>query len=118
VAELVRGSARGRFSVTFGPKATWQTEAKLYAVDRRRSIAGCVRCGSTGISRRIRKANDTLVLADLRNQGDISATLNVDLRVSSERLAVNAATLVLGQGNIDVVGEMALTGTAPGSSER
>jgi len=45
------------------------------------------------------------VLADLRNQGDISATLNVDLRVSSERLAVNAATLVLGQGNIDVVGK-------------
>jgi len=49
------------------------------------------------------------VLADLQNHGDISAMLNVDLRVSSERLAINAARLVLGQGNIDVEGEMALT---------
>jgi translocation and assembly module TamB len=111
VAELVRGSARGRFSVTFGPKATWQTEAKLYGVDPSTIHRRLRPLRIDGNLKAHQEGNDTLVLADLRNQGDISATLNVDLRVSSERLAVNAATLVLGQGNIDVVGEMALTGT-------
>jgi translocation and assembly module TamB len=111
VAELVRGSARGKFSITFAPKAAWQTEARLSGVDpstihrrlRPLRIDGDVKAHQEG--------PDTQVLADLRNQGKVAAQLNVDLRVSTERLAINAARLTLGSGNVDVVGEMALTGT-------
>jgi translocation and assembly module TamB len=111
VAELVRGSARGNFNLTFGSKMAWRTEARVTGVDpssihsrlRPLRIDGDVKAQQDGPA--------TLVRADLRNQGEVAASLNVDLRVSVERLVINAARLVLGSGSIDVVGDMALTGT-------
>jgi len=97
--------------VTFRSKATWQTEAKISGVDPSTIHRRLRPLRIDGNLKAHQEGNDTLVLADLQNHGDISAMLNVDLRVSSERLAINAARLVLGQGNIDVRGRMALTGT-------
>ena len=111
VAELVRGSAHGKFSLTFGQKTAWQTEARLNGVDpsavhrRLRPL----RIDGTASARQ--DGPDVAVLADLRNQGSPPAQLTVDLRVSAERLVINSAHLALGPGDVDVVGEMAMQGT-------
>ena len=110
VAALVRGSARGRFSVTVGPKAAWLTQARLLDVDPSAIHRKLRPLRVDGELQAHQEGPDTLVLADLRNKGEITATLNVDLRVSSERLAINAARLALGGGDIDMAGEMAMRG--------
>lgn len=110
-AELVRGSARGRFSMALGPKSAWAAEARVSGVDPSTLHSKLRPLRIDGELKANQEGADTLVLADLRNKGEIAAALNVDLRVSAQRLAINAAKLVLGNGNIDVVGEMALTGT-------
>jgi translocation and assembly module TamB len=111
VAELVRGSARGRFGLTFLPKTAWHTEARLAGVDPSTIHRRLRPLRIDGELKAQQEGSDTRVVADLRNKGDIAATLNVDLSVSAERLAIKSARLVLGNGNIDVVGEMALRGT-------
>ncbi|HUL65934.1 MAG TPA: translocation/assembly module TamB domain-containing protein [Burkholderiaceae bacterium] len=110
-AALVRGSARGTFALQFAPKVVWETQARLSAVDpstihrklRPLRIDGDVTARQDGA--------DTLVVADLRNQGKLPVTLKVDLRLSPAQLAINSGRLVLGGGTVDVVGEMELTGT-------
>lgn len=110
VAELVRGSARGKFSLTFAPKPGWQAEARVSGVDPATIHRRLRPMRIDGVVKAHQEGRDTLVLADLRNRGELAAALNIDLRVSAERLAINAARLTLGGGNVDVVGEMALTG--------
>ena len=110
VAELVRGSARGKLTLTFGQKPAWQAEARLSGVDPSTIHRRVRPLRIDGDATARQDGNDIAIVADLRNQGTLPASLNVDLRVSAERLTINDARLLLASGKIDVVGGMAFTG--------
>jgi translocation and assembly module TamB len=109
-AELVRGSARGRFSIDLRDPPDWRAEAQVRDVDpatvhtrlRPLRIDGHIETHS--------EARDTRVIARLQNRGDLPAVLDVDLRASRERVALDTARLVLGEGSINLVGNVGLTG--------
>jgi translocation and assembly module TamB len=109
-AELVRGSAGGTFALTFAPTVSWRTEARITGVDPSTIHRKIRPLRIDGTLAAHQEGPETAVVAALTNRGTLPAELKVDLRASAERLGINAAHLVLGTGNVDVVGEMALMG--------
>lgn len=109
-ADLVRGSARGRFDIDPSQPDAWRAQVAFSGVDPA-TLHGRLRPFTLDGRAEVVHANgDTAITGQARNRDGLPLQATVDLRASAQRVRIDAAQLALGRGSASVRGEVQLAG--------
>lgn len=110
-ADLVRGSARGRFDIDPSQPDTWRAQVAFTGVDPA-TLHGRLRPFTLDGKAEIAHARgDTAITGQARNRDGLPLQATVELRASPQRVRIDAAQLTLGRGSASLRGEVQLAGS-------
>jgi translocation and assembly module TamB len=109
-AELVRGSARGRFDIDPSQPAAWRAQVTFSGVDPAALHSRLRPFTLDGQATVVHRQGDTAVSGQARNRAGLPLQATVDLHASAQRVRIDAAQLTLGRGSAHVRGEVQLMG--------